>query len=174
MRRLDNSAWGFSSSCFVCEPSNPRGLGIAYYHDEQDAVVRAEVCLGQEFSGAPRLVHGGVVYTVMDEAMAWAAIALAGRFALVGTSTVRFTAGVAVDATHRVTAGLSPGGTRVLRGWARLDDAGGRRCASAEAKLVVMSAEVAAAAIGDLDGSDGQYLNPRHDGVGSRDDGRDS
>ncbi len=168
MHRLDNAAWGFDSRCFVCEPSNPRGLGLAYYHDVEADLVRAEVSLGPECSGAPRYVHGGLVYTVLDEAMAWAAIALARRFALVGRSTVRFEAGVRVGELHRVTAGLGEGSRRLLSGWAEIADGDGRRCARAEAKMVVLSAATATAAIGEVEGPDRRFLGPSTAGRGER------
>ena len=32
--RLDNDAWGFESSCFVCEGRNERGLRVPSFHDD--------------------------------------------------------------------------------------------------------------------------------------------
>lgn len=161
VRALNNSAWGFDSQCFVCEPSNARGLGVSYFYDADTAEVRAEVVFGPEHTGAPRVVHGGLVYAVLDEAMAWAAIAIAERFCLVASSEVRFREPVGVGAAYDVRAGLDRVGRRTLGAWAELVSPAGSVCARTEGRLVVMSPEVAAAAIGELDATDPRYLGPR-------------
>ncbi len=74
---LENARWGFESNCFVCEPRNDAGLRIPFFHDEASATVTATFTLDDRFSGAPSYLHGGVLLAVLDEAMAWATIALA-------------------------------------------------------------------------------------------------
>lgn len=160
VRTLDNAAWGFGSNCFVCEPSNPSGLRISFVADEEGAEVRAEFTLGPEYSGAPRYVHGGVVLAVLDEAMAWAAIALAGRFAVVADTRTRFEHGVAVGEAHRVAARIDRQGERTLEASAEVADNTGRRCARAAARLVVLSAVTAQAAIGTVAGPDTRFIRP--------------
>ena len=157
--RLDNSAWGFESSCFVCEPSNPSGLGIPFFHDEEGGVVVADLSLGERFSGAPRYVHGGVTLAVLDEAMAWAAIALAGTFALTRTTSARFRTPVAVGQPYRVEARLAgrtdDGGLEMA---AAVYDGSGTVCVEASATLVPMDAARATDAIGVVDGNDASFV----------------
>ncbi len=102
--RLHNDDWGYETNCFVCEQRNERGMRIPFFHDTEADVVVAELRLGHEFSGAPTLLHGGVVLAVLDEAMAWATIAIAHRWALTVETSCRFHAPVVVDAAHRVEA----------------------------------------------------------------------
>jgi acyl-coenzyme A thioesterase PaaI-like protein len=158
VKPLDNAAWGFDSNCFVCEPSNPAGLRIPFAHDEEAGAVVAGFTLGAQFSGAPRYVHGGVVLAVLDEAMAWAAIALAGRFAVVAETTTRFEHGVLVGEPHRVEARIGREGSRTLDARAEVYDAAGRRCARSSARLVVLTATTARSAIGDVAGDDTRFL----------------
>ena len=33
LRALDSAAFGFPTSCFVCDPDNSRGLGLSFFHD---------------------------------------------------------------------------------------------------------------------------------------------
>ncbi len=106
VRRLENRDWGFDTNCFVCEPANARGLAIPFFFDDEAAVVTAEFTLGPEFSGVPRYVHGGVVLAVLDEAMAWAAIAVAERFAVVHQTATTFDRPVRVGRAYRVTASV--------------------------------------------------------------------
>lgn len=150
--RLDNARWGFASNCFVCEPSNQAGMRIEFFHDEDAGVVFADVTLGERFSGAPRFVHGGVTLALLDEAMAWGAIALAGSFALTRTTEARFRRPVAVDRLHRIEARLALTDERTagddLALAATVTDGRGRICVEASARFTVMSPAVALAAVG--------------------------
>lgn len=161
--RLDNARWGFASNCFVCEPSNQAGMRIEFFHDEDAGVVFAEMTMGERFSGAPRFVHGGVTLAVLDEAMAWGAIALAGSFALTRTTEARFLRPVAVDRPHRVEARLMERtGDRTaddeLALAATVTDGRGRICVEASARFTVMSPAIALAAVGPLQAGDTGYL----------------
>lgn len=102
--RLHNEDWGFETNCFVCEPTNERGLRIPFFHDDDLDVVAAEFELTDVFSGAPTLVHGGVTLAVMDEAMAWACIAIGHRWAVTTETTTRFHRAVRVGSRYRVEA----------------------------------------------------------------------
>ena len=157
---LTNADWGFESNCFVCEPANPSGLRIAFFHDDEADRVVADFRLGAGHSGAPHYVHGGVLLAILDEAMAWAAIALAGRFAVVQSTATTFDRPVRIDEPHRVEASVSDRTDTAVTARASIVDAGGRTCAEARARLVVMSAAVAGAAIGPIAGADLRYLRP--------------
>jgi uncharacterized protein (TIGR00369 family) len=160
LKPLTNAGWGFETNCYVCEPSNPLGLRIPYFHDTGADLVTAEFRLGVEHSGAPHYVHGGVLLAVMDEAMAWAAIALAGRFAVVQSTATTFDRPVRIDELHRVQASVHNRTDTEVTARATVRDAGGRRCARARARLVVLSTAVAGAAIGPVTGADIRYLRP--------------
>jgi len=158
LRLLDNASWGFDSNCFVCEPTNPRGLGIRYSHDEEGQIVVAGFTLGQEFSGVPRYVHGGVVLAILDDAMAWAAIAIAGRWAVIQHTATTFERPVRIDVAHRVEAGVAGGDDATVTTRATVADERGRVCARAHARLSVMSASRARAAVGTLGDQHARYL----------------
>ena len=136
--RLHNDDWGYETNCFVCEQRNERGLRIPFFHDDEAAVIVADLELGHAFSGAPTLLHGGVVLAVLDEAMAWATIAIAHRWALTVETSCRFLAPVAVDVAHRVEAEVvSVDGDRLACA-ARVLDAEGERCAEATATFAAI------------------------------------
>jgi acyl-coenzyme A thioesterase PaaI-like protein len=158
VRLLDNAAWGFDSNCFVCEPANPRGLRIPFAYDDESQLVTAAFTLGPELSGVPRYVHGGVVLAILDEAMAWAAIAVAGRFAVVHQTATTFDRPVKVGRPHRVEASVQAADDATVTTRASVHDGEGRRCADAHARLVVMTAAAASSAIGDLTDDDARYL----------------
>lgn len=104
MTRLHNDDWGFETNCFVCEQRNDAGLRIPFVHDTDRAVVTAEFELTDAFSGAPTLVHGGVTLAILDEAMAWACIAIGRQWAVTTETSARFHRVVRVGSRYRVEA----------------------------------------------------------------------
>lgn len=158
VRRLHNSDWGFDSNCFVCEPRNPTGLRIPFHHDDAAGCVAAEFTLDDAFSGAPKFVHGGVVLAILDEAMAWATIAVGGKFAVTKETSTTFDHPVYVGRSYRVEAfvGATTDATMATR--AEVLDEKHRRCAEARATFVVLSAATAREAIGDVTGGNNRLL----------------
>ena len=158
-RALRNETWGFESNCFVCEPRNDAGLRIPFEHDDDAGVVRGTFSLDDRFSGAPSYVHGGVTLAVLDEAMAWAAIAIGGKFAVTVETTTRFAHPVRVGRTYTVEARVVGGDdVRLATTGAVLDDRG-RPCAEASATFQVLSPAQAVDAIGtEPAGDDASYL----------------
>ncbi len=122
MIRLHNDDWGFESNCFVCEPSNAGGLQIPFFHDTERGLVTADFELGDTFSGAPTLVHGGVTLAVLDEAMAWACIAVGKQWAVTTETTTRFHRAVRIGSRYRVEAEVVDHVEAVMRTTARLFD----------------------------------------------------
>lgn len=104
---LTNESWGFDSMCFVCEDRNTHGLRIPFFHDDEAGTVFADFTLGEAFSGPPALVHGGILMTLCDEAMGWAAIVVAEAWALTASNAHRFLRPVGVGRPHRVEARIA-------------------------------------------------------------------
>jgi len=145
---LTNDGWGIESNCFVCEPRNAVGLGIPFHHDVAGERVVGDFALDERFSGSPRHVHGGVVLAILDEAMAWATIAVAGKFAVTRETTSRFEHPVRVGARHSVRAEIIDIDDRAIRTRATIMCDDGRRCVSATATFVALDLEQASAAAG--------------------------
>jgi acyl-coenzyme A thioesterase PaaI-like protein len=148
VRRLENTRWNFETNCFVCEPANERGLRIPFFHDDEADLVFADYTLGDEFSGAPTYVHGGLTLAVLDEAMAWAAIAVGEKFAVTHEISATFSYPVRVGRPYRVEARLTDQAPDHIRATAAVLDAKARPCVEGESTLVVLSAAQAVDAIG--------------------------
>jgi len=90
-------------NCFACSPTHPRGLRLRFRSDGPDRV-RSDVTLGEDFVGLGSVVHGGIVATVFDEAMAW--VLYRHRYAphLTATMEVRFRGTIGADTPLVVTA----------------------------------------------------------------------
>lgn len=151
---IHNEDWGFETNCFVCEPTNERGLRIPFFHDTERHIVFAEFELDHGFSGAPSLVHGGVTLAVLDEAMAWACIAIGKRWAVTTETSTRFHRAVYVDKRYRVEAAVvgsdEPTGddtTGTMRCTARVLDARDQVRAEATATFTTLG-EAQAARLG--------------------------
>ena len=80
--------------CFACGPDNEIGLRMTFEYGEGTA--RARVLPRREFGGWSNIMHGGIVATLLDEAMAHAAIA-AGVRAVTARIEVRFRHAVPTD-----------------------------------------------------------------------------
>ena len=164
MQALTNDRWGFASNCFVCEAGNDAGLRIPFFHNEDTATVTATFELDDRFSGAPSYVHGGLQLAVLDEAMAWATIAVAGRWAVTGETTTRFSHPVRVGRTYTVTARITSEITddaTTLTAAATITDAKDRPCAEASATFVVLGEAQAVEATGAaLTNGDNTFVRP--------------
>jgi acyl-coenzyme A thioesterase PaaI-like protein len=56
--------------CFVCGVENPLGLHVPFTRDGEQGS-RATYIVRSEHVGWPGLVHGGLLFTLMDESVAW-------------------------------------------------------------------------------------------------------
>ncbi len=59
---------GAPHHCFGCGEANRTGLRLKFFVDEQQQVI-ARVRLARRFEGPPGHAHGGVIATLLDEAM---------------------------------------------------------------------------------------------------------
>ncbi len=63
-----------SDKCFACGKNNECGLKLAFDVKEGNAV--SHFSLDEKFQGWKGIAHGGVVATILDEAMAWAVMSM--------------------------------------------------------------------------------------------------
>lgn len=74
--------------CFGCSKSNPDGLHLRFFRDGEE--VTGTCMVPDKFHGAPQIVHGGIVATILDEFSCAAAVALAGSRVVTGELQVRY------------------------------------------------------------------------------------
>src|SRR5947209_2055991 len=82
--------------CVVCGHDNRHGLHLHLHVDEQTGIVSAQYVPRLEHIGFEGIVHGGILSTVLDEAMVWCATWAGKRFCVAGELNVRFRQSVAV------------------------------------------------------------------------------
>jgi uncharacterized protein (TIGR00369 family) len=61
------------SNCFVCGDKNPIGLKARFFFDGAQA--RTEITADSRFEGYQRILHGGIISTLLDEVMIKAVLA---------------------------------------------------------------------------------------------------
>lgn len=91
----------YDSMCFACGVDNPKGLKLVFENRVGDA--RAEWTPGPEHVGWSGVIHGGLISTLLDEAMAYALI-YSGAFGVTGQLSVRFRRPLRVGERVAVTA----------------------------------------------------------------------
>ncbi len=80
-------SWLNWEGCFACGKENPWGLKLQFKREGN--LAWAPVVFHENYVGYPDIVHGGIVSTVLDEAMA-KALLLQGIVAFTVEITVRF------------------------------------------------------------------------------------
>jgi acyl-coenzyme A thioesterase PaaI-like protein len=77
----------WSRSCFVCGQENPRGLKARSFRIGDR--VEMPFVASRELAGWAAVIHGGLVATVLDEVMTWAALIASRRACFAAEFTVR-------------------------------------------------------------------------------------
>ena len=75
--------------CFVCGLENQGGLQLKFRLDKDDRSLSADFTPVKTWQGYKGMVHGGIISTILDEAMTKLAYSL-GMNAVTGKLTVRF------------------------------------------------------------------------------------
>ena len=57
------------NACFGCGPANPRGMGLAFETDAERQRIVGRFRIGPDYQGTHGFIHGGIIATVLDEAM---------------------------------------------------------------------------------------------------------
>lgn len=128
-------------ACFGCGDANPIGLHLTFTPDADG--VSAKFIPGPEHQGFDNVVHGGIISTVLDEAMAWAT-AHAGLWAVTGEMSVRFRQPLSVEEPTTVTAHVSGSRGRIVTATAELKrDRDQTTVATASATFVKVNRDVA-------------------------------
>jgi uncharacterized protein (TIGR00369 family) len=58
-----------ANGCLGCGAANARGMHLTFEQDEKEKCIRGLFRLGEEYQGGPGLIHGGIIATLLDEAM---------------------------------------------------------------------------------------------------------
>ena len=89
--------------CYVCGPENPGGLHVPFFQDGPHGS-RALYTAQVDHAGWPGMLHGGVTFALMDEALGWA-VHFQGLHGVTARADTRFRQPVPI------------GAKLIIRGW---------------------------------------------------------
>ena len=89
-------------NCFGCSPKNQSGMFMEFYTDEERDSVLSWYSVPDHLCGWGNMVHGGIVSTLLDEAMGWACITILRKFFLSKSIAVDFVKPVLLGKEIRV------------------------------------------------------------------------
>lgn len=157
-RTLLVNPFEFETSCFVCDPHNPRGLNIDYYRDDETNRVVAPFTLKREHSNAPNVGHGAVAMGILDDGMAWAIIALLERFGVTTHVEFDFRKPVFIGRPHTAEAWIERHEDRDVAARAEIREPDGGLCVAAQGQFKVLTKDEAVKWIGAFSAQAEKYV----------------
>ena len=104
-----------TAGCLVCGRGNPHGLHLHLHVDPDNGAVTVDFTPLVAHIGFEGIIHGGILATVIDEAMVWAATWAGRRFCVCGEMAVRFRHSAAVGEKLTFTARVQSLRSRLIQ-----------------------------------------------------------
>ena len=133
-------AHGALNHCFGCGLDNPTGLRLRFFTDADQNIV-CRVRLAGRFAGPPGHAHGGIIATLLDEAMSKANRAR-GILAMTRAMDVQYLKPVPLGQPLTLTARHTSTAGRRHQTEAALADAAGHTLATATAVFVTVPSDL--------------------------------
>ena len=124
-----------TTACYVCGPDNGAGLHVPFVADGPHGS-RGSYSVLAEHCGWPGILHGGVAFALMDEALAWACY-FQGLYGVTARVEIRFRQPLSVGAKLIIQAWTTNRRKRLVtaRAEIRLDADDGPLVAEADATM---------------------------------------
>ena len=136
IEEIDKSEVRRDNRCFVCGQDNPHGLRLIFTYPEPGCA-ETNLVIPERFSGWERLTHGGLLATLLDEAMAHACLHSEGN-AVTAEITVRFLKPVEVGQNVRVSGRVQEVKGRMVETRGEILGPEGQVAARATARFLMM------------------------------------
>jgi uncharacterized protein (TIGR00369 family) len=138
-----------TSGCLVCGRDNPIGLRLTSFVDPDTGIVAQDFTPRGDHIGFQGVIHGGILATVLDEAMVWAATWHGKRFCLAAELCVRFRKPAEIGRLMKVTAKVEAARSKLILTTGQMHD-GDKLIAEATAKYIPLPPEENAAFVATL------------------------
>lgn len=122
-------------TCFGCGQDN--AIGLRLHFEVVEDGVQAQFVPGRQFQGYAGLLHGGLVATILDEALAWAVIHKYG-LAVTGEMWLRHRRPVPVGEALRISGRVLRRRLSLVEAEGLIADAGGRTLAEGRGKFMLV------------------------------------
>jgi acyl-coenzyme A thioesterase PaaI-like protein len=100
--------------CLVCGRTNPLGLHLSLHVNPDTAEVTTHFTPKPEHIGFENIIHGGLLATVLDEAMVWSSIWSARRACVAAELTIRYRASALPGDALTVTATIATARSKLI------------------------------------------------------------
>ncbi|MGQ9646040.1 MAG: PaaI family thioesterase [Thermodesulfobacteriota bacterium] len=108
-----------NGNCFVCGENNPNGLKLSFEINKERRTLKTTFVASPTFQGWDGIVHGGIVSTLLDEAMAKLVYEL-GYQAITASLEIRFKKPAPILVPLRVEGEVTEVGKRLIKASARI------------------------------------------------------
>jgi uncharacterized protein (TIGR00369 family) len=126
--------------CFACGTANPIGLKMEFYFT--DGWVCSEVTLGENHVGWENMAHGGIISTLLDEAMSWAVIYFRKCFFVTRKMEIKYIKPVLIGCPLTIQASLVDASEELkIRARSEIRDEGGGLLVRSSGEFVALSEE---------------------------------
>ncbi|MFA7056034.1 MAG: PaaI family thioesterase [Candidatus Cloacimonadales bacterium] len=122
------------NNCFACGKDNPIGLKLKFEYSENCSI--SYFVVSSNFQGYHDITHGGIITTLLDEAMA-KIILFKGIEAVTGEINVKFRRAVPTNKEIRITGRIEQEKSRTIKTSGKIEF-DGKVCAEATATFVKM------------------------------------
>ncbi|MBU2514823.1 PaaI family thioesterase [bacterium] len=132
----------FNSVCFGCSPNNPTGLKMQFKAGT-DSVI-SDLIVPGHLCGWSQLIHGGVLTTILDEVMSWAAMHFLKQLVMTKTLNLTFLKPVYVGKQIRAIGKIKDGTGRheVIMEGIVLNDKG-QECVKSDSVFAILKPKIA-------------------------------
>ena len=128
---------GAAGVCFGCGQSNPIGLKLKFYLEDDNQVV-TEFTPTKWHSGWENVVHGGIICAILDETMGWALSNIMKVKSVTKEFKVNFKRPIFIDKKIRAKCKVINDDKKVIKLQSEVENDNGDICTTAEAIYVVL------------------------------------
>ncbi|MGH9488728.1 MAG: PaaI family thioesterase [Terriglobales bacterium] len=125
------------NDCFGCGGGNPHGLQLQFALDHEQRQVRARLRVRREFQGSQRILHGGIIALLLDEAMG-KLTRLRGVRAVTAELEIAYLRPIATEEEISITAAEESAEGRNLHFRAEICNASGQTLARGRGRFVIV------------------------------------
>ncbi|HZZ41605.1 MAG TPA: PaaI family thioesterase [Tepidisphaeraceae bacterium] len=125
-----------SAHCLVCGPQNPHGLHLSLFVNPTTGIVSTTFTPTKDHIGFENILHGGILMTLADEAMAWSAIWASKRLCLAAELTTRFLSPARPGSPLTITATITSKRPRLLTSHCTLHNAANQLISESTGKFI--------------------------------------
>ena len=138
--RTEILSQGSNNYCFVCGQTNPIGLKLKFYLENNSYVV-TEFTPRKEHCGWKNVVHGGILCAIMDETMSWAVLHIKKETGVTKEMNLKFKHPVFINEKIMIRSKITNASKKEIRLLSEIINQNGVICTVAEGIYAILDKE---------------------------------